>query len=52
MYARPWWPSWKLAAIAASMGMAGSIFTAGQRVRPVRSTTPSKQVSVRSLRGR
>ena len=52
MYARAWWPSWKLAAIAASMGMAGSIFAPGQRLRPVRSTTPSKRVSVRSPRGR
>ena len=52
MYARPWWPSWKLAAIAASMGMAGSIFAAGQRLRPVRTTNSSRRVSVRSVRAR
>ena len=52
MYARHWrW--WQLAAIAASMGMAGnSIFAPGQRMRPVRVTTPSRRVIVRSVRAR
>jgi hypothetical protein len=50
MYARHWW---QLAAIAASMGMAGSMFAPGQGSRPVRSaTTASKRASVRSVRAR